>query len=107
MTTREYDYAVWGTQGGGLVREVHGTCIFIENPDHSGLGVGDEMPKEWDTIPANDLAIDADWDARNAAEDFSQGVGDFVNVMLRKLADGSMTAEDARPFEEIMRRDIH
>ena len=53
---REYKYPVWGTQGGGLVREVNGACIFVEKPDCAGLDVGDEMPKEWDLIPANHRA---------------------------------------------------
>lgn len=55
-TERWYQYPVWGTQGGGLVRDVNGTFIFVEKPDCPGLDVGDEMPKEWDTIPANSKA---------------------------------------------------
>ncbi len=53
---RTYDYPVWGTQGGGLVREVNGTYIFIEKPDCPGLDVDDEMPAEWGVWPANRLA---------------------------------------------------
>ena len=53
---RTYNYPVWGTQGGGLVREVNGTFIFVEKPNVAGLDVGDEMPEKWDTIPANELA---------------------------------------------------
>ena len=53
---RDYRYAVWGTQGGGLVREVQGIYIFIEKPDCPGLDVGDEMPSEWGIAPANQLA---------------------------------------------------
>ncbi|OHB18674.1 MAG: hypothetical protein A2854_00470 [Parcubacteria group bacterium RIFCSPHIGHO2_01_FULL_56_18] len=53
---REYSYSVFGTQGGGLVREVGGRYIFVEKPDCPGLNVGDEMPNEWGTIPANDRA---------------------------------------------------
>ena len=53
----EYDFAVWGTQGGGLVREVRGTHIFVEPPTNfPNLTVGSEMPKEWGIVPANDLA---------------------------------------------------
>lgn len=52
-TQREYGYPVWGTQGGGLVREVKGTYIFVEKPDCPGLDVGDDMPEEWGIIPAN------------------------------------------------------
>jgi len=53
---REYKYPVWATQGGGLVREVNGTFIFVTKPDHHDLGVGDEMPNEWGIEPANQLA---------------------------------------------------
>ena len=50
-------YAVWGTQGGGLVREVNpGQFIFVEKPDCPGLDVGDLMPDQWGIIPANDKA---------------------------------------------------
>ncbi|MBI2482011.1 MAG: hypothetical protein HYV76_00320 [Candidatus Vogelbacteria bacterium] len=53
---RMYKYPVWGTQGGGLVREVNGTYIFVEKPDCPGLNVGDEMPEEWGIFPANSCA---------------------------------------------------
>ncbi|PIQ67349.1 hypothetical protein COY25_01345 [Candidatus Uhrbacteria bacterium CG_4_10_14_0_2_um_filter_41_7] len=53
---RQYNYPVWGTQGGGLVREVNGTYIFVEKPDCPGLDVGDEMPEMWGIIPANQQA---------------------------------------------------
>ena len=55
---RTFNYPVWGTQGGGLVREVNGRYIFVKKPDCPGLDVGDEMPGEWDTIPANQYARD-------------------------------------------------
>jgi len=55
-TDRTYSYPVWGTQGGGLVREVNGKHIFVEKPDCPGLDVGDDMPEEWGLIPANRLA---------------------------------------------------
>ena len=53
---RNYRYAVWGTQGGGLVREVEEVYIFVEKPDFLGLDVGDTMPEQWGLIPANNLA---------------------------------------------------
>ncbi len=53
---REYRYPVWGTQGGGLVREVGGKFIFVEKPDCPGLDVGDEMPAEWGIASANEHA---------------------------------------------------
>ncbi len=53
MPEREYKFPVWGTQGGGLVREANGMYIFLEKPDCPGLDVGDEMPEEWGIVPAN------------------------------------------------------
>lgn len=53
---RKYDFPVWATQGGGLVREFNGTYVFVEAPDVSGLDVGDVLPSEWGLVPANDLA---------------------------------------------------
>jgi hypothetical protein len=58
---RDYNYPVFGTQGGGLVREVSQnpfSYVFVEKPDCPGLDVGDTMPKEWDLIPANQAARD-------------------------------------------------
>jgi hypothetical protein len=53
----DYKYPVYGTQGGGLAREVAGKYFFIEPPDSgTGLRVGDEVPVEWDLAPANHLA---------------------------------------------------
>ena len=53
---REYKYPVWGTQGGGLVREVNGAYVFVEQPDCPSLDVGDTMPDEWGIVPANQRA---------------------------------------------------
>ncbi len=54
---REYNFPVWGTQGGGLVREINGTYIFVTKPANClGLDVGDEMPEMWGVIPANEQA---------------------------------------------------
>ena len=58
---RTYNYPVFGTQGGGLVREVSQNpfiYVFVEKPDYPGLDVGDTMPKEWDIAPANQAARD-------------------------------------------------
>lgn len=53
----EYNFPVYGTQGGGLVREVGEKFIFVEAPpDFQNLTVGSEMPDEWGTVPANELA---------------------------------------------------
>jgi hypothetical protein len=56
VPSQKYDYPVYGTQGGGLVRRVGNQCIFVEKPDCPGLDVGDTMPTDWDIIPANQLA---------------------------------------------------
>lgn len=61
---RDFNFPVYGTQGGGLVREVNGTYIFVTKPDCPGLDVGDDTPTEWGIIPANGLAQqeeDDDW----------------------------------------------
>ena len=56
-TSREYNYAVWGTQGGGLAREVRrGVYIFVTKPNCPGFDVGDEVPAEWGLTPANEIA---------------------------------------------------
>ncbi len=52
-------FPVWGTQGGGLVREIgkSGVYQFVEAPDASmSLRVGDTMPAEWSIAPANTAA---------------------------------------------------
>ena len=55
---REYKFPVFGTQGGGLVREVTPShYVFVEKPDCPGLDVGDDMPKEWGIAAANNAAI--------------------------------------------------
>ncbi len=53
---RQYAYPVYGTQGGGLIREVKGKLIFVEKPNCPGLDVGDEMPEMWSIVPANNHA---------------------------------------------------
>ncbi len=55
---KEYKFPVYGTQGGGLVREINGICIFITKPDCPGLDIGDIMPEEWGIQPANQMARD-------------------------------------------------
>lgn len=54
---RGFNYPVWGTQGGGLVRETDGMYIFVSKPDCPGLDVGDEMPEDWSIVPANRRAM--------------------------------------------------
>jgi hypothetical protein len=58
---RDFKYPVWGTQGGGLVREVgFNHYVFVVKPDCPGLDVGDDMPQEWGIIPANAAAREDD-----------------------------------------------
>lgn len=61
MSERVYNFPVFASQGGGLVREVSKNpyrYIFVEKPDCPGLDVGDYMPDEWDIVPANQAARD-------------------------------------------------
>ncbi len=57
-----YPFPVFGTQGGGLVREVSQNPFvygFVEAPEGCpSLQVGDTMPSEWDIAPANQAARD-------------------------------------------------
>jgi hypothetical protein len=56
----KYNFPVWATQGGGLVREAGkenpDTYIFVTDPGVEGLTVGSVMPDEWSIVPANKLA---------------------------------------------------
>ena len=52
------EYPVYATQGGGYAREINRAFIFIITPDCPGLDIGDEVPKEWDIQPINQLARD-------------------------------------------------
>jgi hypothetical protein len=57
---KRYDFAVWGTQGGGLARLTASGYVFVEPPDEvHNLKVGDGVPLEWDMQPANTLARNA------------------------------------------------
>lgn len=54
---RIYNFPVYGTQGGGLVREVNGVYIFVEKPIYySHLDIGDTMSEGWSIAPANEQA---------------------------------------------------
>lgn len=56
----EYDFPVFGTQGGGLVREMNGEYVFVEAPTQfPELTVGSKLPEMWDIAPANRLAREA------------------------------------------------
>lgn len=53
----QYDFAVWNTSGGGVVKYVEGNYILVKLPLDSGLKIGDKMPAHWSVIsPANERA---------------------------------------------------
>ena len=56
----KYNFPIFATQGGGLVREVSQNpylYVFVEAPPQGmGLNVGDFMPEMWDIIPVNNRA---------------------------------------------------
>lgn len=56
-------FGVWVTQGGGLVKKVDDEYVFIEAPKGTKLKIGDKMPADWDTEPANRMAmhLDSPW----------------------------------------------
>ncbi len=54
MENQNYDFPVFATQRGGLVREVGHKKVFVEIPPSSDFKVGDLMPEEWITLPANE-----------------------------------------------------
>jgi hypothetical protein len=60
VSEKKYSFPVWGTQGGGLVTMSGERYVFVEAPDCPGLDVGDLMPEEWDIVPANTEAREAD-----------------------------------------------
>jgi hypothetical protein len=91
---REYKFAVFATQGGGLARRVGKTLIFVEAPpDGMGLGVGDEVPERWDCQPVNELARQ---DMENHPQGFSDAdvpvTGKLDYKELFKLAIGHLRA---------------
>lgn len=78
--SRVYDFPVYGTQGGGLAREVNGTFIFVTKPDCPGLDVGDEVPREWGLVAANDLARVQDEETM-AEYGFAKSAGEYLTLM--------------------------
>lgn len=54
---RNYNFPVYYTQGGGLVRSIENCYIFIEKPNCPGLDIGDIMPEQWGIVPANSVAM--------------------------------------------------
>lgn len=53
----KYPFPVWGTQGGGLVRQEGEYYVFVEAPEQfPEIKIGDRMHEMWDLIPANEPA---------------------------------------------------
>lgn len=44
---KQYDFPVYGTQGGGLVKFNVKCFTFVEKPYYPGFEVGDVMPDDW------------------------------------------------------------
>ena len=88
-TEKTYNFPVFGTQGGGLVREVKTNegykYIFVEAPPAGmGLNVGDVMPEQWGIIPANRQAREViDVDEGQFDEQFWRNADDDLFEWLR------------------------
>lgn len=62
MSDKRNGYAVWKTEGGGLVKRIPGerfefVVAPIESPDNRQYKVGDKMPDGWSIHPYNSLAV--------------------------------------------------
>ena len=91
---KTYDFSVWGTQGGGLVRAEGGGYVFVEKPDCPGFDVGDRMPEKWSTVPVNEHA-------RNQSADqaeFERGIDSFCDLLMERVEAGETSLSQARDF---------
>lgn len=88
---QDYNFPVYGTQGGGLAREVNGKFIFVEAPpgNFTNLTVGSEVPEEWSMVPANESA-------RRSLdhEDLNDSEASLAFV-FEEVLNGKMTVDDA------------
>lgn len=94
QSQRIYDYPVYGTQGGGLVRFIEGKAYFVEKPDCPGVDVGDQMHEEWDVQPANELA-------RQEVEDsheFGHDIDLFFDIAIGGVMEGRIPPERVDKF---------
>lgn len=97
---KTYDFPVWGTQGGGLVREVDGKYLFVEAPkDFPELTVGSEMPEEWGLAAANDLAL-------NECREINDGFDEFFEIAFGMHERGEVSLATIGSFfpEEVKAR---
>jgi hypothetical protein len=84
-TERIYKFAVWATQGGGLVRRVGDHYFFVEKPHQCvGLDVGDDLPESWGLMPANRLAEEEMAHCRNDDSDFERAMQRVAHFALQK-----------------------
>jgi len=99
---KTYNYPVWATQGGGLVREVGDVYIFVEKPNCPGLDVGDIIPEEWSIVPANDLARDEmdeadEWGPDDQAM-FDTDFSSIMDILFEKAEAGEISYDQIGQF---------
>jgi hypothetical protein len=101
---KTYNFPVFATQGGGLVREIKTDSgfkyIFVEAPPQGmGLGIGDFMPEQWDLIPANQQA-------RDAINDEQFGEDDLFDRAMREYVHRGPKARQIEFVPELSRTDL-
>ena len=102
---KTYNFPVFGTQGGGLVRELKTNSgykyIFVEAPPQGmGLGIGDFMPEQWDIIPANKQAREAIKEDQFGNDE----VDDLFDLAIREYTHHGPKAQQFVP--ELTRTDL-
>jgi hypothetical protein len=50
---------IFSTYHNGFVRRVGDRFFFIEKPNFPGIEVGDELPDDWELVPANEETLAA------------------------------------------------
>jgi hypothetical protein len=76
---QEYNFPVYGTQGGGLVRRSGDHYVFVEVPNWGNFNIGDTMPDEWGIASANQLALSETDPDIDPFDDDYDGDGDDYN----------------------------
>lgn len=101
----KYPFPVWGTQGGGLVRQVGNKFIFVEAPENfPDIAVGSEMHPMWDLIPANEAARNDGLEQ----DDFDRGMDEFFDAAFRLAEKGEIPLSTIGDFfpEEVKNRGL-
>ena len=103
IMSREYRFPVYGTQGGGLVRQIGDKFIFMTKPDCPGLDVGDEMPREWGIAAANDLALQEN---EHEQDMFRTAADELFGLLFEMRDNGAITSDQMGEFfpEEVRNR---